>query len=400
MPLKTREREQSEQSMSPSDPAWFRQVMSQFPTGVCVVTATDPQAGPVGMTVGSFVSVSLDPPLVGFLPVRHSSTWQAIERVGSFCVNMLSADQENVCRIFASPGADRFAQVGFFNSGKGNPVLEGAVAWIDCTIESVSDAGDHLMVLGRVESMEIESGESPLLFFQGGYGRFGTHSLVAPDPLGVLSGHLKRIDLARREMESLSADLSARCLAVVRQGEDLVVAAGAGEMRSNSLPGVVGQRLPFVPPIGSIFAAWDGQDVATEWISRGAADRQAHDRRSLESIRERGHSVTIIDRAQRKFGAAMAQVARGRIDNEKANFESLARHLAHEPEQLEAEIERSIGIISAPVFGPDGSVAIQLIVFEFPEFTQAAEARTAIERVKKAAAVITRELAHAEGGCR
>jgi flavin reductase (DIM6/NTAB) family NADH-FMN oxidoreductase RutF len=92
----------------PFDSAQFRQVLGHFPTGVTVVTAASP-SGPVGLAVGSFASVSLDPPLVAFFPDRSSSSWPQIEATGSFCVNILSEDQEVVCRRFASKGDDKFA---------------------------------------------------------------------------------------------------------------------------------------------------------------------------------------------------------------------------------------------------------------------------------------------------
>ena len=92
----------------PTDPRWFRQVLGQYPTGVCVVTATEPDGGRAGFVVGSFTSVSLDPPLVAFFPDRGSTSWPRIHSVGRFCVNILSAEQEDVCRNFATRKQDKF----------------------------------------------------------------------------------------------------------------------------------------------------------------------------------------------------------------------------------------------------------------------------------------------------
>ena len=155
----------------PFDSAKFRQVLGHFPTGVTVVTAA-PDSGPVGLAVGSFASVSLDPPLVAFFPDRGSSSWPRIEETGSFCVNILAEDQEDVCRRFASKGDDKFAGLGWSPAGSGAPVLDGALAWIDCDIDQVLDAGDHFCVLGRVRDLEVAHDGAPLLFFRGGYGRF------------------------------------------------------------------------------------------------------------------------------------------------------------------------------------------------------------------------------------
>ena len=153
------------------DSAQFRQVLGHFPTGVTVVTAA-PASGPVGLAVGSFASVSLDPPLVAFFPDRGSSSWPHIEEAGSFCVNILSEDQEVVCRRFATKGDDKFVGLGWRPCHSGAPLLDGVLAWIDCDIDSVTEAGDHYCVMGRVRDLGVGQDGGPLLFFRGGYGRF------------------------------------------------------------------------------------------------------------------------------------------------------------------------------------------------------------------------------------
>jgi flavin reductase (DIM6/NTAB) family NADH-FMN oxidoreductase RutF len=153
------------------DSARFRQVLGHFPTGVTVITAAA-EGGPVGLAVGAFSSVSLDPPLVAFFPDKGSSSWPRIEASGSFCVNILAEDQEEVCRRFASKGDDKFAGLGWAPAGSGAPLLDGVLAWIDCDIDSVVDAGDHHCVFGRVRDLGVGRDGAPLLFFRGGYGRF------------------------------------------------------------------------------------------------------------------------------------------------------------------------------------------------------------------------------------
>ena len=92
------------------DPGRFRHVLGHFPTGVVVVTAMHEESGPVGMAVGSFTSVSLDPPLVAFLPDRGSTSFPKIRAAGSFCINVLADDQEHVCRTFAARGGNKYGQ--------------------------------------------------------------------------------------------------------------------------------------------------------------------------------------------------------------------------------------------------------------------------------------------------
>lgn len=154
------------------DNAAFRRVLGHYPTGVCVVTAVDDGGAPVGMVVGSFTSVSLDPPLVAFFPDKRSKSWPLIEGAGAFCVNVLASDQRDLCRQFATSGADKFAGISHRVSANGSPILDDVVAWIDCTLDAVHEAGDHYIVLGRVVALEVDRPSSPLLFFQGGYGVF------------------------------------------------------------------------------------------------------------------------------------------------------------------------------------------------------------------------------------
>ena len=160
------------------DSGHFRTIMGHFPTGVTVVTGMNGGA-PVGFTMGSFTSVSLDPPLVGFLPQADSATMAAIKASGSFCVNVLSDAQSDLCWKFAKSGADdgRFTDVDWHAAPSGAPILDRAVAWIDCTIEETYTMGDHLFVLGRVSSLDADADDdgeppTPLLFFKGSLGGF------------------------------------------------------------------------------------------------------------------------------------------------------------------------------------------------------------------------------------
>jgi 3-hydroxy-9,10-secoandrosta-1,3,5(10)-triene-9,17-dione monooxygenase reductase component len=150
----------------------FRQVLGNYPTGVCAVTATGPDDMPLGMVVGSFSSVSLDPPLIGFFPDKKSSSWPQIERAGRFCINVLASDQLAICKQIATPGADKFADLIFTHSANGSPVLDGAIAWIDCDLHNVAEAGDHYMVLGLVLSLNVCRDAVPMLFYKGRYGGF------------------------------------------------------------------------------------------------------------------------------------------------------------------------------------------------------------------------------------
>ena len=156
----------------PIDGATFRRVLGHYPTGVCVVTAIQPDGTPAAMVVGSFTSVSLDPPLVAFFPDRGSSSWPKIQQAGKFCVNILGSHQQDVCQRFAAKGDNKFEGLEYRLSANGSPVLEDVVAWIDCKLDVVHEAGDHFIVLGHVCELDIARPEQPLLFFRGKYGNF------------------------------------------------------------------------------------------------------------------------------------------------------------------------------------------------------------------------------------
>jgi flavin reductase (DIM6/NTAB) family NADH-FMN oxidoreductase RutF len=153
------------------DSAKFRQVLGHFTTGVTVITGATAD-GPVGLAVGSFASVSLDPPLVAFFADKTTSSWPKIAPSGAFCVNILGQHQEDVCRRFASKEPDKFAGLGWSPAGSGSPILDGVIAWIDCDLGEVVEAGDHYLALGAVRELEVGHDGPPLLFFRGGYGRF------------------------------------------------------------------------------------------------------------------------------------------------------------------------------------------------------------------------------------
>ncbi len=152
------------------DPHHFRSVLGHFATGVTVITALD-DGEPVGFTCQSFSSLSLEPPLVSFAPQRTSTTWPRIRRSGRFCANVLAQDQEELCRAFAVPGADKYAGVGWSPSPAGSPVLDGVLAWVDAEVVEERDAGDHVVVLGRVLDLASPRDVPPLLFFQGRFAR-------------------------------------------------------------------------------------------------------------------------------------------------------------------------------------------------------------------------------------
>ena len=139
------------------DAQLYRQVLGHFPTGVTVVTGLDGDE-PVGFTIGSFTSVSLDPPLVGFLPMVDSDRWNRIRRTGSFCVNVLAADQKDLAAVFFKPQkamGGRFDAAPFTLGELGLPILNEALGGVECELVGQVAHGDHTVFVGEVKSATL-----------------------------------------------------------------------------------------------------------------------------------------------------------------------------------------------------------------------------------------------------
>ncbi|WP_067569151.1 3-hydroxy-9,10-secoandrosta-1,3,5(10)-triene-9,17-dione monooxygenase reductase subunit [Nocardia acidivorans] len=152
------------------DARQFRNVLGQFCTGITVITTFGADGAPIGFACQSFAALSLEPPLVLFCPTKASKSWAAIEANGKFCVNILAEEQQPVCARFGSREPDKFTGVPWRTSALELPVLDDALATIQCTVDQVVDGGDHYIVIGRVQALS-ESTDSgrPLLFYRGQY---------------------------------------------------------------------------------------------------------------------------------------------------------------------------------------------------------------------------------------
>ncbi|MFG2632005.1 flavin reductase family protein [Streptomyces sp. NPDC048473] len=157
---------------NPTDAAQLRHVLSHVPTSVTIVTALS-RGLPVGVTVGSFSSVSLAPPLVNFFIDRSSTTWPKLNESSTFTVNVLGMDHAHLCQSFSRRGADRFEGVDWEPSPSGNPVLGKAIAALDCSRYKIEILGDHIQVVGLVESMQLQNADLPLVIYRGNFLRFG-----------------------------------------------------------------------------------------------------------------------------------------------------------------------------------------------------------------------------------
>ena len=156
-------------------PEQFRDLMAGIPSPVTVLTTWDD--GPAGATIGAFISLSLDPPLVLASLISGTSMLERVQRAGRFGVNLLAEHQSQHARRFASRIGDRFAGIDW-RTDNGLPRLAGAAAWIECELNSVGPGGDHTMVIGRILSAETTTA-SPMVYCRRS---FGSH-IAMPTPV-------------------------------------------------------------------------------------------------------------------------------------------------------------------------------------------------------------------------
>lgn len=154
------------------DPDTFRSVMGRFASGITVVTACDGDGRDHGMTVSAFSSVSLEPPLVLACIGHDASMHDVLQRCEHLGVSILAEEQEEVSRRFATPESDRFDGIGFTRGKQGVPLLDDALAHLECRVEARHQAGDHTIYVLAVEGARVSTG-TPLLYFRGGYAMLG-----------------------------------------------------------------------------------------------------------------------------------------------------------------------------------------------------------------------------------
>ena len=152
------------------DAAAFRKTLGRFATGITIVTACDAAGAPHGLTVNSFTSVSLDPPLILFCLGKSSTSLQAIMAANAFAINILETEQEVLSSRFASRLGHRFDGVDWSPGLTGSPLLAGALATLDCRKHQTIEAGDHYILIGEVAAASFHEGQ-PLLYFASQYRR-------------------------------------------------------------------------------------------------------------------------------------------------------------------------------------------------------------------------------------
>lgn len=371
------------------DPALFRETLGHYPTGVAVVTGIAEDGTPAGMVVGSFTSVSLDPPLVAFLPTRESGSFARLRTGKTFCVNVLASDQEQTCRRFASRAEDKFEDIAWTPAPGGAPILDGAVSWIECTYQDVLEGGDHYIVVGRVRHLSVARPSLPLLFFQGGYGRFAPPSLVAPSHPDLI--HAVRLaELARHDIEQLSAAHGVDCAVLAKVGGDVVFVLTSNQSEERTTPSV-GHRVPLIPPLGSVFLRDASEAEVQEWLARapgqGVATVETF-RRNLDRVRERGFSLSLMpDPSVDRISLMSDYSSTDRLPKHERLMKQMIADTAalYEPDLDPGETYHLHSIV-VPVPGPDDTPPIAMRMSGLPAGATTGQVQEWVEALSRAAA--------------
>lgn len=383
----------------------FREVTGHYPTGVAVVTGVDPTGELLALVVGTFSSVSLDPPLVSFMPMKTSRTFTKMEKCSSLCINIVGGDQEREVMSIAQRWENKFDGIDWYPSPHGSPVLTDAIGWMDTKIWKTVDAGDHWIVLCEVQDMAITNPVSPLIFFQGGYGSFVCTSLLARMDHEILPA-IHAAHAARSEVEALAAEIGCEV--------SVLTAVSADEMAtvlSATAPGVdrdaaLAQRIPIVPPIGDSYVFALPEPEQNRWIDKLAGDdkdTQVH-RNRLDFIREHGYGISFLpsegSEAYTEMRQATKQYESGRLTprQERDIRARIGRtSVDYRPQMLDAEGSYNVGSVVFPVRDPAGRHTLTLRLAQVPQNAQGSLVAAWIDKARSVVTVLEAAPAPADG---
>lgn len=266
-----------------------------------MITATLTDASdPLALVVGTFSSVSLDPPLVSFMPMKTSKTFEQLRKAESLCFNLLADDQEDIITAIVRRKEGKLEGLEWTMSTRGNPVLDGSIAVVEGEIANIVDAGDHWIAVCSVRDMEIRAPKAPLLFFQGGYGSFVSSGLLArlEESSPELTSQVERL---RATLEHVSKEVGCEVSILKAENRDematLISAYGPGISEASGM----GNRLPIIPPIGDTYMFAHSAD-ADHWLAKSNhADHGVLElyRGRLEYLRDNGYLLSFLPESSR-----------------------------------------------------------------------------------------------------
>jgi flavin reductase (DIM6/NTAB) family NADH-FMN oxidoreductase RutF len=349
--------------------------MGHYPTGVVVVTGRDSEGNILAMVVGTFNSVSLDPPLVSFMPMMTSRTFAKMRECSSLCINILGGEQEDIVLTIAQRWENKLDGIDWFPSPSGDPVLSESIAWIDTTIWNTVEAGDHWIVLCRVNDMAVANPVSPLIFFQGGYGSFVSTSLMARMDHEILPA-IHAAHGARAEVEALANSIGCEVSVFTAVSCDematVLSATGVGVDREEGLA----HRVPMVPPIGDSYVFSRPIEEQERWVDKlreASAEVKDMHRMRLEFVREHGYLLSFLpvegSAAYDEMRDATKRYEKGRLtpSQERNIRESIGRaSVDYRVREVDEQQVYDVGSIVLPVRDPAGEYSLTLRLGQLP----------------------------------
>jgi flavin reductase (DIM6/NTAB) family NADH-FMN oxidoreductase RutF len=379
------------------DSQLFRDVMGHYPTGVVVVTGRAVDGDILAMVVGTFNSVSLEPPLVSFMPMKTSRTFAAMQECTSLCINILGGDQEDIVLTIAQRWQDKLEGIDWFPSPSGDPVLAESVAWIDTRIRDTVEAGDHWIVLCAVENMAVTNPVSPLIFFQGGYGSFVCTSLLARMDHEILPA-IHAAHGVRSEVEAMAAAIGCDAAVFTAVSNDEMATVLSVTAPGTDRDGSLANRIPMVPPIGDSFVFAQSDQEQDRWIGklRGATDDvvEIH-RERLRFVRDNGYLCSFLpsegNAAYREMRDATKQYENGRLtpSEERQIRASIGNTpIDYRVRELNDSEHYDIGSIVLPVRDPSGAYSLTLRLGSLPLGASGATVKEWLARARTVVAAL------------
>ncbi|MEU4233233.1 flavin reductase [Nonomuraea sp. NPDC026600] len=346
---------------------WWRSVLGEYPTGVAIISALDGAGHPQGLVVGTFTSVSMDPPLVSYMPMRTSRSYSAVANAERFRVSVLGTGHEDLCRSFASAPPERRFEVGsWLYDQNGLPRLADSVIWFDCVRTQTIEAGDHDIVLGEVEDLGFGSGGGtmPMLFLKGGYGSFTMPRLEFDAQ--HLGSHLRVASQMGDVVQALAESIDAMVTLCSLTQDSVVVLTAANLRPSPAQVFPVGSTFPFAAPLGVVFAAWGDEGRESMWQKSGRAFGFADDKvlkQMLQRVRERGYAVSVGPAMAEQFEQTISDPAQGDADLAEL-WAAVARDYADLGEN--SDWAGHVSSIQVPIFEAGGEANLALAVSGLP----------------------------------
>ena len=383
------------------DQKLFREVTGHYPTGVAVVTGRSADGDILALVVGTFSSVSLDPPLVSFMPMKTSRTFETMRQCESLCVNIVGGEQEREVLTIAQRWENKLDGIDWFPSPSGDPVLADSIAWIDTRVHDIVEAGDHWIALCAVTDMAVTNPVAPLIFFQGGYGSFVCTSLMARMDHEILPA-IHAAHGARADVEALAARIGCAVSVFTAVSDDEMAA-----VLSATAPGIdrkenLAQRIPISPPIGDTHIFDRPAIEQDRWIGKlrtgDEAEKNIH-RERLEFVRRHGYLASFLPAEGQSAYTPMCEATRqyetGRLTPlQERQIRETIRHTAvdYRTRELDDTERYDIGSLVLPVRDRSGNYTLTLRLAQLPARASGhtvkqwlADARTVVEILESGA---------------